>query len=155
MDHWDRSHDVFHENKLPYICSMYDAGFNVLSMKINYFAPFKHKHKHQKRSLFSWKTSWLLSHGMKECQVANFHGQASDTYAYVWMVQGSLFSSLTLWSLCQTLNRCKVAYFHGKRHGSYLMQISSRSVNKHGRHRQLLFLIGRFLKIFSFETEKP
>jgi hypothetical protein len=30
------------------ICSMYDTGFNVLSMKINYLAPFKHKHKHQK-----------------------------------------------------------------------------------------------------------
>jgi hypothetical protein len=40
------SHDVFHENKLPYICSMYDTGFNVLSMKIKY---------------------------MKECEVANFH----------------------------------------------------------------------------------
>jgi hypothetical protein len=36
------------ENKLPYICSMYDTGFKVLSMKIKYFAPFKHKHKHQK-----------------------------------------------------------------------------------------------------------
>jgi hypothetical protein len=45
---WDRSHDVFHENKLPYICSMYDTGVKVLSMKINYLAPFKHKHKHQK-----------------------------------------------------------------------------------------------------------
>jgi hypothetical protein len=43
-----RSHDVFHKNKLPYICSMYDTGFKVLSMKINYLAPFKHKHKHQK-----------------------------------------------------------------------------------------------------------
>jgi hypothetical protein len=42
------SHDVFHKNKLPYIYSMYDTGFKVLSMKIKYFAPFKHKHKHQK-----------------------------------------------------------------------------------------------------------
>ena len=25
---------------------------------------------------------------MKECEVANFHGQTSDAYAYVWMVQG-------------------------------------------------------------------
>jgi hypothetical protein len=24
------------------------TGFKVLSMKINYLAPFKHKHKHQK-----------------------------------------------------------------------------------------------------------
>ena len=36
------------QNKLPYICSMYDTGFKVLSMKIKYFAPFKHKHSHQK-----------------------------------------------------------------------------------------------------------
>jgi hypothetical protein len=41
-------------------------------------------------SLFPLKTSWHLSHAMKECQVANFHGQASDAYAYVWMVQGIL-----------------------------------------------------------------
>ena len=33
--------------------------------------------------------------------------------------------------------------------------ISSRSVDKHGRHRQFLFLIGRFLKIFSSETDLP
>jgi hypothetical protein len=45
---WDRSHDVFYNNKLPYICSMYDTGVKVLSMKINYLAPFKHKHKHLK-----------------------------------------------------------------------------------------------------------
>jgi hypothetical protein len=33
--------------------------------------------------------------------------------------------------------------------------ISSRSVNKHGHHRQFLFLIGRFKKIFSSETACP
>ena len=34
----------------------------------------------------------------------------------------------------------------------YRMLISSRSINNHGRHRQFLFPIGRFLKIFSSET---
>jgi hypothetical protein len=34
--------------KLALICSMHDTGFKVLSMKIKYIAPFKHKHKHQK-----------------------------------------------------------------------------------------------------------
>jgi hypothetical protein len=29
---------------------------------------------------------------MKECEVANFHGQTSDVYADVLMVQGSLVS---------------------------------------------------------------
>jgi hypothetical protein len=38
---------LFSKNKLPYICSMYDTGFKVLSMKINYLAPFKHKYKYQ------------------------------------------------------------------------------------------------------------
>jgi hypothetical protein len=33
--------------------------------------------------------------------------------------------------------------------------ISSRSVNKYGHHRQFLFLIGLFLKVFSSETAWP
>ena len=35
------------------------------------------------------------------------------------------------------------------------MLISSRSIDKHGRHRQFLFLIGQFLKFFSSETGWP
>jgi hypothetical protein len=35
------------------------------------------------------------------------------------------------------------------------MLISSRSINKHGPHRQFLFLNGQFLKIFSSETVWP
>jgi len=35
------------------------------------------------------------------------------------------------------------------------LHISSRSVNKHGRHRQFMFLICRFKKIFSSETAWP
>jgi hypothetical protein len=52
---WYKCPEVFHENKLPCTCSVYDIGFKVLFI----------------------------------CQVANFHGQASDAYAYVWMVQCS------------------------------------------------------------------
>jgi len=44
-----------------------------------------------------------MDHAMKEYEVANFHGQASDAYAYVRMMQGSLFSWITLWNLCHTL----------------------------------------------------
>ena len=33
--------------------------------------------------------------------------------------------------------------------------ISSQSINKHGHHRRLLFLIGWFLKFFSSETARP
>ena len=35
------------------------------------------------------------------------------------------------------------------------LRMSFRSVSKHGRHRQFLFPIGRFLKIFSSETAWP
>ena len=37
----------------------------------------------------------------------------------------------------------------------YTLFFSSRSIDKHGRHRQFLFLIDRFLKIFSSETVLP
>jgi hypothetical protein len=63
-----------------------------------------------------------MDHAMKECEVPNFHGQTSDAYAYVWMVQSSLFSWIILWNLCHALNRCKVAYFHGILHDSYSMK---------------------------------
>jgi hypothetical protein len=35
------------------------------------------------------------------------------------------------------------------------LSISSRTINKHGRHRQFLFLIGLIFKIFSSETTGP
>ena len=35
------------------------------------------------------------------------------------------------------------------------MLISFQSINKHGHHRQFLFLIGWFLKIFSYKTAWP
>jgi hypothetical protein len=38
---------------------------------------------------------------------------------------------------------------------SGVQHILSRSIYKHGCHRPFLFLIGRFLKIFSFETAWP
>ena len=37
----------------------------------------------------------------------------------------------------------------------YNLLILFHSINKHGRHRQFLFLIGRLLKIFSSETACP
>jgi hypothetical protein len=52
-----------------------------------------------------------MDHAMKECEVANFHGHASDAYVYVWMVQGSLCSWIALWNLCHTLIRCKGSLF--------------------------------------------
>jgi hypothetical protein len=36
-----------------------------------------------------------------------------------------------------------------------ISQSETRNINKHGRHRQFLFLIGRFLKIFFSETAWP
>jgi hypothetical protein len=37
----------------------------------------------------------------------------------------------------------------------YRLHISSRSVDKHGHHRQFLFLIGRLKQIFTSETAWP
>ena len=37
----------------------------------------------------------------------------------------------------------------------YILHISSRSVYKHGHHRQFLFLIAQFFKILSSETVWP
>jgi hypothetical protein len=49
--HGQSSDTYSYKNNLPYICSMCDTGFKVLSMKMNSLAPsFKHKHKHQKLS---------------------------------------------------------------------------------------------------------
>jgi hypothetical protein len=50
MDHATKECEVanFHGPASDYICSMYDTGVKVLSMKINYLAPFKHKDKYPK-----------------------------------------------------------------------------------------------------------
>jgi hypothetical protein len=50
------------------------------------------------------------------------------------------------------MNRNLVWSIYGR--SSVRLLILSRSVNKHGRHRQFLFPFGRFLKIFS-ETAWP
>jgi hypothetical protein len=81
---WDRSHEVFHEYKLPCICPVYDIGFKVLSMKINYF----HGQTSDgyayvwmvPGSLFSWITLWHLCHTLNRCKVAYFHGKRHDSY---------------------------------------------------------------------------
>jgi hypothetical protein len=93
---WNRSHEVFHENNLPCICSMNDTGVKMLSMKINYFAPFKHKHKHQKlahenlqSSLFSWITLWHLCHTLNRGQVPYFHETLHESYSMQWATSHS------------------------------------------------------------------
>jgi hypothetical protein len=74
-----------------------------------------------------------MDHATKECEVVNFHWQASDAYAYVRMVQSNLLLWITHWNLCYTLDRCKAAYFHGKLHDSYSMQRREGQVaNFHG-----------------------
>ena len=51
------------------------------------------------------------------------------------------------------MNRNLVGSIYGR--SSIKMLISSWSVNKYGHHRQFLFLIGWFLKIFSSVTASP
>jgi hypothetical protein len=51
------------------------------------------------------------------------------------------------------MDRNVVGSIYGR--SSIKMLILFRSINKHGCHRQFLFLIGRFLKIFYSETAWP
>ena len=60
---------------------------------------------------------------MKECEVANIHGQASDAYAYAWMVQGSLFSWKTSWLLSHPMKKGQVANFHGQASDAYVWMV--------------------------------
>ena len=64
----------------------------------------------------------------------------------------NLFKSSSLKPLGQ-MNRNLVGSIYGR--SSVRLLIFSRSVSKHGHHRRFLFLIGRFLKIFSSENAKP
>jgi hypothetical protein len=47
------------------------------------------------------------------------------------------------------------AFFFGSNTTVWAGHILSWSINKHGRHMQFLFLIGRFLKMFLSETTLP
>ena len=49
-----------------------------------------------------------MDHEMIKCEVANFHRQTSDVYAYLLMVQGSLFSWITLWNLWHAEHFCSL-----------------------------------------------
>jgi hypothetical protein len=52
----------------------YDTGFKVLSMKINYLEPFKHKHKHQKLAHENKLPPIPSLHGICSSKVVYFHG---------------------------------------------------------------------------------
>jgi len=98
--------------------------------------------------------------------VASIYGKSSVAIAHfvsirkqTWLSQTILVSdwliskaSSPLKPLCQ-MNRNLVGCIYGR--SSKQMLISSRSINKYGYHRQLLLLIGRFLKIFSSASTWP
>jgi hypothetical protein len=90
---------VSHENYIPRIPSLH-GPWKLATWP--FFIAWNRSHEALHENKLPWKTSWLLSHATKECEVANLHGQASDAYAYVRMVQSILFSWKTLWNLCHT-----------------------------------------------------
>jgi hypothetical protein len=112
---------LYHAIYTTWLHSNISINISRLPMKISYLT-FLHSISLTISMTFLFSKTWfylyVYSDNREECEVANFHGQASDAYAYVWMVQGSLFSWITLclWHMCHTLNRCKVAYFHGTLH---------------------------------------
>jgi hypothetical protein len=58
-----------------------------------------------------------------------------------------------LWRSCLLTDRDEMSNLY--REPSIRLLILSQSINKHGHHKQFLFLIGQFLKIFSSETAWP
>jgi hypothetical protein len=61
------------------------------------------------------------------------------------------FFFLALSSARRCARNCLLAYRELR---AWRLLILSRSISKHGHHRPFLFLIGRFLKIFSSETAR-
>jgi hypothetical protein len=81
-------------------------------------------------------------------------------FAITW--HSSSVNFYCLWSPCLITDRDEMSnlYRGSAIDASYQVSVHLarrvfRSVNKHGRHRQFLFLMGWFLKIFSSETALP
>ena len=62
----------------------------------------------------------------------------------------SISYNFLLWNSLAKLTKNLVGSIYGR--SSIKDCSSSWSINKHGHHRQFLFLVGRFLKVFSSET---
>jgi hypothetical protein len=60
-----------------------------------------------------------------------------------------------LWLPCLLMDRDEMSNLYKGPVIDASYQVSVHLANKHGHHRQFLFLIGRFLKIFSSETALP
>ena len=60
--------------------------------------------------------------------------------------------NLLFWNPLSQMKWNLVGSIYGRSSPKTAKNILSRSINKHGHHRPLLFLIGRFLKIFFSET---
>jgi hypothetical protein len=87
---------------------------NKFLFRSAHFLQDSHTHNSQKKNRFEPRCSRRVSSSFFLLDTRHLnHGQASDAYAYVWMMQCSLLSWITFWNLCHTLNRCKAAYCHG------------------------------------------
>jgi hypothetical protein len=84
---WNRSHEVFNENKLPYICSMYYTGFNVLSMKIN-----SRYYRHRYYSLITVIKYYPQSHQYRPVTILAASGCKHSNF-WVSQIQQSSHSS--------------------------------------------------------------
>jgi hypothetical protein len=78
-----------------------------------------------------------------------YRGPSKDASYQVFLI-GWFLKNLLLW---KCLDKWTEIWWEASMAGPLWILLNlSRSINKHGHHRQFLFLIGWFLKIFSSET---
>jgi hypothetical protein len=92
-----------------------------------------------------WTETWLKA--SNRCFLPSF-GSFSQTVSEKNLKNQPIRNKSCLWWPCLLTDRDEISSLQRTFHRCFLL-------NKYGRHRQFLSLIGRFLKIFSSETALP
>jgi hypothetical protein len=85
-------------------------------------------------------------YGRSSLKSAHFVMNHYQTWPSTWFLNGQFKQNLLLWDCLAKLTETCQEQEASMEFPLWRMLISSRSVNKHGHHRQFFFLIGRYLK---------